>query len=397
MVHSDSRLKNLLKLFVVASLFVVGFTVPIRAQLFTRVPCLTWLLPFSGAPEEPQFGGDWSYACDITPDGRTVVGYAYYGGLESSFYAAIWSLPPTFPCVHVSGRPVSLRPCCSDNWSQATGIAYSPSVVVGASGHTESGWLAHHAVRWLNGAVYDLGTLGGDSSWAHDVSADGSVTVGWSTTSDGHWRACVWVGGAIVELPLIGGQNSEAYAVSADGWYVCGWAETTSGKRRAVRWDRRTNTVEVLGTLGGDYSEAYGISEDGKWVVGVSETENGALHAFRWSQSTGMQDLGVLPGGTWSRAYDVSADGSTVVGDADDSLGSANAVWWTPRRGMQNLNLLLPPAERSQMHLTTARSITPNSLHIVGWGNNYLLTQGATRAIGYRLSFGISITPVPIR
>src|SRR5262249_34988187 len=53
-------------------------------------------------------------------------------------------------------------------------------------GYQDSGFFTpYHAVRTtLSGDFIDLGTLGGDSSFATDVSCDGSVVVGFSDLAD---------------------------------------------------------------------------------------------------------------------------------------------------------------------------------------------------------------------
>jgi probable HAF family extracellular repeat protein len=85
---------------------------------------LTWL---------GTLGGTWSYAYDISPDGRVVVGVA-------------------------QNERLSPRPFL---WTSAVGMR-------------------------------DLGTLGGLQSAAYGISADGAVVVGWAHEASGVRRALRW-------------------------------------------------------------------------------------------------------------------------------------------------------------------------------------------------------------
>jgi probable HAF family extracellular repeat protein len=175
--------------------------------------------------------------------------------------------------------------------------------------------------------MVNLGTLGGYSSYANAVSADGSVVVGQAEIAGGQSRAFRWTSAGMVNLGTFGGNYSYANAVSADGSVVIGQAEIAGGQSRAFRW---TSAGMVnLGTFGGNYSSAYGMSADGSVVVGYAEIASGQGRAFCWT-SAGMTDLGTF-GGNSSYAYAVSADGSTVVGQADNASGQSRAFMYRGR------------------------------------------------------------------
>jgi probable HAF family extracellular repeat protein len=162
--------------------------------------------------------------------------------------------------------------------------------------------------------MQDLGTLGGDYSYASDVSADGSVVVGWAQNAAGSSRAFRWQNGVMQDLGTLGGVQSEAYGVSADGSVVVGWARYAAGQYRAFRW--QNGVMRSLGTLGsGYYSLAYGVSADGAVVVGFSDGR-----AFRWTASGGMEDLTttyaslLTNGSVLGEACAISPDGRYIVG-----------------------------------------------------------------------------------
>jgi probable HAF family extracellular repeat protein len=79
--------------------------------------------------------------------------------------------------------------------------------------------------------MQDLGTLGGDWSYAYGVSADGAVVVGMATNAAGDWRAFRWTAsGGMEDLTMTyanlladGSKLQAATAISPDGRYIVGW------------------------------------------------------------------------------------------------------------------------------------------------------------------------------
>jgi len=219
---------------------------------------------------------------------------------------------------------------------------------------TATGW--SQSLTWL-------GRLGGPSSVASGVSADGRVVVGVAENAAWQRRAFRWENGVTQDLGTLGGRESMATGVSADGSVVVGWANNAAGRFHAFRWE--SGVMEDLGTLPGyGHSLASGVSADGRVVVGYAENAAWQRRAFRWENGV-MQDLGTLLGGVWSVAYGVSADGRVVVGVAD-----WRAFRWTAAGGMEDLNItyasLLTPGSR----LEWAFVISPDGRYIVGSGYN---------------------------
>ena len=184
------------------------------------------------------------------------------------------------------------------------------------------------------------------------------ATAGWS-------QSLTWLG-------TLGGYWSYASDVSADGTVVVGWAENAAWQRRAFRWT--AGGMQDLGTLpGGYYSVASDVSANGRVVVGLARNAAGQWRAFRWTVDGGMQDLGTL-GGCCSGASDVSADGAVVVGYAGNAAGQPRAFRWTASGGMEDLNLtyvyVLSCSVTPGSVLIVARAISPNGRYIVGTGFN---------------------------
>jgi probable HAF family extracellular repeat protein len=206
--------------------------------------------------------------------------------------------------------------------SSASAVSADGSVIVGKSSLT--GDSLTHAFKYTGTTITDLGTLGGSSSSVSAVSADGSVIVGKSSlTGDSLTHAFKYTGTTMTDLGTLGGSDSSTYGVSADGLVIVGQSYTAvSGEYHAFKYTGTTMTD--LGTLGGSNSYVNAVSADGSVIVGFSYKVSGEHHAFKYTGTT-MTDLGTL-GGSNSSAYAVSADGSVIVGQsylAGNSLNHA--------------------------------------------------------------------------
>jgi probable HAF family extracellular repeat protein len=245
----------------------------------------------------------------------------------------------------------------------AFGISADGKVVVGDSGSV--------AFRYKNGVMTLLGVLpGGSFSVAHDVSSDGNVIVGYSSSSSG-LQAFRWENNFMTGLGYLPGFTMESCgnAVSGDGTIVVGYSKSAGGEMRAFRWENGVMT-DLGGLPGGGHNVvANAISADGSVIVGKSDSNSG-YQAFRWKDGV-MVGLGISPGGSSSEAYGVSYDGSIVVGDCYN--GTHQAFIWDEKHGMRNLAYVLAMDYGVSIgagNLEMATAISDDGTTIVGTGNN---------------------------
>lgn len=284
-----------------------------------------------------------------------------------------------------SFTPLGALPGDAPPFSQAHGVSYDGSVVVGVSGSRAFRWTESGGMSALPRGVFvdafatDISENGlvitgiiANSAGAFWTQAEGMTLLGGGGAFGLSYDGSVIVGGNYrwtsatgrVRLPL-----SSAKGVSADGSVVAGSYQAT-----AARWTEATGRVS-LGALPATNLEsfAYEISADGSVIVGGSNS--GAANdvvAFRWTQSGGMVGLGDLPGGSVrSIAYDVSADGSVVVGTSDS--GIPDSFVWTAASGMLNLRDVLAAGGATGFENWTqlyAYGISGDGSTVVGFGRN---------------------------
>ncbi len=225
--------------------------------------------------------------------------------------------------------------------SFANDVSADGSVVVGYGGSSNS---STEAFRWTaGGGIEGLGDLAGGSFWgeASSISADGSTIVGYSISTNG-MEAFRWTEGqgmiGLGDLPGLS-FRSEAVGVSADGSVIVGSGIARDG--RTFYWTTNGGMVPLGNGSGYVSLSVEAVSGDGLTVVGEGGFD-GNTRAASWTEDDGMVSLGQLGGEIDNRsfAYDVSADGSVIVGDSSSLVALHDEAFrWTADEGMIGLGL----------------------------------------------------------
>ncbi|HET7538841.1 MAG TPA: hypothetical protein VFK05_03190 [Polyangiaceae bacterium] len=283
-------------------------------------------------------------------------------------------------------NPVDLGTLPGGNTSSATGVNRALSVVGSAAVST----VASHAFVYAgSGPMKDIGHLdfGGLSPTTQNVSAgginDAGVIAGTSPLQLGapsfaaYTRAFVWKNGALTDLGSLGGSNSMASAINSKGW-VTGSTATPAAAEHAFVWNGGP-MMDIGICDGAASSRGRAINEAGDvagWcffpqVNGYPNGHPAIRHAFLWTANGGMRDLGTL-GNRHGDVLGIGAD-DTVVGFTVASTGG-NVAFIAPAGGaIQNLNDLLPAG--SGWTLSEARAINAQG-SIAGVGTLNGVTRG---------------------
>jgi len=300
---------------------------------YAQQPTLTWV---------GTLGGSDSKVVAVSSDGSVVTGVSRIAnGLQRAFR---WTAANGMQDIGTLGG----------DESEATGISADGSIIVGWSQYNGS---IYRAFKWTAATgMQDLGA--GDFSKAYGVSDDGSAII-----VDSYPNAYRWTqAGGLQNLGTLGGESTQARGISADGSKICGFSYVSAGDPYAFRWVDGVG-LEQIGTF---YSFARGISGDGLTITGFETGSAGIYLAFKWTQSGGFQ---FNIAGNFSEGNAVSGDGSIIVG-----LNGNGAFRLSDAGGLEALNQVYSSLLNGS-YLSTAQDISPNGQFIVGWGTNAATSQ----------------------
>ena len=243
--------------------------------------------------------------------------------------------------------------------------------VVGYTHTYDGNQYRQRAKLWQNGAMIDLGTLGGRSAYAHAIN-DAGLIVGQAEPVAGSWKATLWDGGRAIQLATPSGNYENSVAVSINNKnQVVGnyWSENI---QHAVLWeDGKTIKLDMGGDSFGGV--ALDINDTGDIIGNVYE-------ASAWSRPVLWRDgvlsyLAPLGGGNLGQAVAMNNLGQ-VVGYSYQEDGTHATLW---NNGVAtDLNYLLDPALISQGWLLSVTDIN-DAGQIVGSIEN--TNNGRTMAV----------------
>jgi probable HAF family extracellular repeat protein len=220
-----------------------------------------------------------------------------------------------------------------NNHGTFTGAADTPNLDPNSPQNPCSGYpdftidpYIQHVFRWERGEKTDLGTFPGGTSSCSQWISDRGWIVGSATTGKMDFlagypeaNATLWRNDQILNLGTFGGNESYAWSVNDRG-QVVGFASNMTPDQftgsvfawgatqtHAFLW--QNGRMQDLGTLGGPDSDALIINERGQ-ITGMSMTGSGAVDPFLWENGR-MIDLGTL-GGTFGYPDMINSRGQVV-------------------------------------------------------------------------------------
>ncbi|AFH50015.1 Putative membrane protein [Ignavibacterium album JCM 16511] len=264
-------------------------------------------------------------------------------------------LTPFF--IKVNAQSLTWLGTLGGNTSEASDVSSDGSTVVGTT-QDSGGMYIGFAWQDFTGSMVNLGTLGGNYSGAAGVSDFGANIAGTTRDSLFKTRAFIYANGVMFDIDPLGlFEHVYANDISPDGNIVVGFYQDSNLNDRAYYYFAGSFLSDI-GTLGGESSQATAISGGvNPIIVGISQTGNFEFHAFK-KVGNQMDDLGTL-GGDFSMATNISENQDFIVGYSNGSNHNDHAFLWTASGGMQDLGTL-------GGNKSSASSVSDNGI-VVGW------------------------------
>jgi len=224
-----------------------------------------------------------------------------------------------------------------------------------------------HGLLWDHGIMTDLGTLPEGGNLVFPIGVNNLAEVvgaAQNTVPDlnsmfppypTQTRAFYWRDGAMQDLGTLGGTDAQAVLINERG-QVVGWSYTNSTPSAICNgfpfffplttssflWDKQ-NGMRDIGGLGGTCTIAQDLNNQGQIVGDSALTGDTLLHPFVWDPVTGMTDLGTASG-NYGETRAINEHGDVAGQVCDAAYTSCPAALWRKAGGkwrMTNLGTIV--------------------------------------------------------
>jgi len=239
-------------------------------------------------------------APEVSHDG-TRVSATVLSADETATVAGVWEDGAWTLCEMLPPDAAQIDANRCDAW----GISGDGSTVVGLYWRSSMGGTTGSAYPLAftpaNGQGVCLGPQGTGvwSGRANAANYDGSVVVGWRSSTVGAWQPTVWENGVetILEATQV---RCELFGVNSSGTVAVGMHHVPAFQRReAAFWTKgesgwvKTPIGSLPGTSNGT-AQGNAVSDDGSVIVGsnlYTSNPGGPRHGFIWTPETGMVEM----------------------------------------------------------------------------------------------------------
>jgi probable HAF family extracellular repeat protein len=239
----------------------------------------------TGIDSDATYINDAGVVVGIATVDTTFDPFAFLGPFPSPTHAFLWKNGAMRDLGTLGGPDSFLAGLCDDQQAEMVAgfsfTSFTPNLTTGVP--TVDPFL------WKNGAMIDLGSLGGTLSTAQCANNQGQVTGTSSLAGDQVFHPFFWDRGVMTDIGTFGGDNGLPTWMNNVG-EVVGRADTSDGGHDAFLW--RNGVMTDLGTLGVS-STALQINSRHQ-IIGASRVDENTVHAFLWENSGPMVDLNDL-------------------------------------------------------------------------------------------------------